>query len=182
MIARLAALDIRWTDALRLKPEMKAWWRVGAFFAHSGDSWFWMIGLVIAWFFSGPEWRYREALMAIGIVCLALIVFAIKLLFRRKRPEGDFGAIYRKTDPHSFPSGHAARAAMLATLAVGLGPAGFAVIMVIWAPLVCLARVMTGLHYVSDVLAGIILGILAGLFILSAQPFIQSFLPLINIP
>lgn len=71
---------------------------------------------------------------------------------------------------------------MLATLAIGLGPAGFAVILVIWAPLVCLARVMTGLHYVSDVLAGIILGILAGLFILSAQPFFQSFLPLLNIP
>jgi len=115
-------------------------------------------------------------------VSLAFVVFGIKLLIRRRRPEGEFGAIYRKTDPHSFPSGHAARAAMLATLAVGLGPPGFAVIMLIWAPLVCLARVMTGLHYVSDVLAGILLGILAGLLILALQPAFQVFLPLLIIP
>lgn len=182
MIAKLSSLDNEWTSALRLNQGGSTLWRIAVFFAHSGDSWFWMIGLVVAWFFSPPEWRYREMLMAAGIVSLAFVVFGIKLLIRRRRPEGEFGAIYRKTDPHSFPSGHAARAAMLATLAVGLGPPGFAVIMLIWAPLVCLARVMTGLHYVSDVLAGILLGILAGLLILALQPAFQVFLPLLNIP
>ncbi len=182
MIAKFSTLDNQLTDALRLPQDGRALWRVAVFFAHSGDSWFWMIGLVVAWLFSPPEWRYREMLMAIGIVCLALFVFGIKLLIRRRRPEGEFGAIYRKTDPHSFPSGHAARAAMLATLAVGLGPLGFSIIMLIWAPLVCLARVMTGLHFVSDVLAGILIGILAGLLILALQPSLQVFLPLLNIP
>lgn len=182
MIVKLSKLDTNWTAALRLNQDGSTSWRIAVFFAHSGDSWFWMIGLVLAWFFSPPEWRYREMLMAIGIVSLAFVVFGIKLIIRRRRPEGEFGAIYRKTDPHSFPSGHAARAAMLATLAVGLGPPGFAVIMLIWAPLVCLARVMTGLHYVSDVLAGIFLGILAGLLILGMQPAFQVFLPLLNIP
>ncbi len=182
MIAKISSLDNQWTTALRLKQDGKVLWQIAVFFAHSGDSWFWMIGLAVAWLFSPPEWRYREMLMAIGIVCLAFFVFGIKLLIRRRRPEGEFGAIYRKTDPHSFPSGHAARAAMLATLAVGLGPVGFAVIMLIWAPLVCLARVMTGLHYVSDVLAGIVFGILAGLLILALQPALQVFLPLLNIP
>ncbi len=182
MIARFSALDNRWTDALRLKQDGKPLWRVAVFFAHSGDSWFWMIGLAVAWLFSGLQWRYREMLMAVGIVCLALFVFGIKMLIRRRRPEGEFGAIYRKTDPHSFPSGHAARAAMLATLAFGLGPLWFTVTMLIWAPLVCLARVMTGLHYVSDVLAGILFGIIAGLIILGLQPAFQVLLPLLNIP
>jgi membrane-associated phospholipid phosphatase len=182
LIAKFSALDNKLTSVLRLDQDGKTLWRFAVFFAHSGDSWFWMIALAVAWLFSPPEWRYREMLMAIGIVCLALFVFGIKVLIRRRRPEGEFGAIYRKTDPHSFPSGHAARAAMLATLAVGLGPIGFAIIMVLWAPLVCLARVMTGLHYVSDVLAGILLGILSGMLILALQPSLQIFLPQLNIP
>jgi membrane-associated phospholipid phosphatase len=182
MMKRVIALDNRLTDGLRLKPGTSPWWQLAVFFAHSGDSWFWMVALVIAWVFSSPYWRYREALMAVGIVCLALFVFAIKLLIRRRRPEGEFGAIYRKTDPHSFPSGHAARAAMLATLAIGLGPLEFALILLIWAPLVCLARVMTGLHYVSDVLAGIVLGIVAGCIILALQPELQVVLPLLQFP
>ena len=86
---------------------------------------------------------------------------AIKFLVRRKRPEGDWGGIYRRTDPHSFPSGHAARAALLAVLAISLGPTWFGILLLIWAPLVILARVVMGVHYLSDVIAGAILGILA---------------------
>ena len=56
--------------------------------------------------------------------------------------------IYRKTDPHSFPSGHAARAFMIAVLATGLGPGWLAVVLWVWAPLVSVARVAMGVHYV----------------------------------
>jgi undecaprenyl-diphosphatase len=93
---------------------------------------------------------------------------AIKLLVRRRRPEGEWGAIYRRTDPHSFPSGHAARAGLLATLIAGWGPAWLAPILLVWAPLVILARVAMGLHYLSDVLAGAALGVLVGIGILQA--------------
>ncbi len=41
------------------------------------------------------------------LFALAVIVLAIKFSIRRRRPEGEWGAMYRKTDPHSFPSGHA---------------------------------------------------------------------------
>ena len=84
---------------------------------------------------------------------------AIKFTVRRSRPEGEWGSIYRSTDPHSFPSGHAARAAMLAVLALGLGPVWFAVVLLIWAPLVALARVAMGLHYLLDALAGVLIGV-----------------------
>ena len=86
----------------------------------------------------------------------------VKFSVRRQRPEGDWGGIYRLTDPHSFPSGHAARAAMLAVLGVGLGPPWFGAVLVAWTPLVSLARVAMGVHYISDVVAGILLGLLAG--------------------
>jgi len=51
---------------------------------------------------------------------------------------------------------------MLAVLVVGWGPAWLLPIMLIWAPLVTLSRVAMDLHYLSDALAGAVLGILVG--------------------
>ena len=87
----------------------------------------------------------------------------MKFLIRRQRPEGEWGSIYRRTDPHSFPSGHAARATMLAMLVVVLSPAWLVPIILIWAPLVTLSRVAMDLHYLSDALVGAVLGIMVGI-------------------
>ncbi len=56
---------------------------------------------------------------------------------------------------------------MLAVIALALGPAPFAVLLSLWAPLVVLARVAMGVHYLSDVLAGAALGAVLGLLIFS---------------
>ncbi len=89
--------------------------------------------------------------MLLSIIALAVIVLAIKFSIRRRRPEGEWGAIYRSTDPHSFPSGHAARAMLIAVLAIGLGPvvAGGSLVRLDAAG--SLARVAMGVHYLSDV-------------------------------
>ncbi|MGD0707726.1 MAG: phosphatase PAP2 family protein [Anaerolineaceae bacterium] len=173
----LAAADARLTERLRLQQGQSVLWRTATILAHSGDSWFWTIGLFIIWLLTRGDWHNRAALLAGGVVGLALFVFALKFTIRRRRPEGEWGAIYRNTDPHSFPSGHAARAALLAVMALGLGPAWFAIAVVIWAPLVCLARIWTGLHYFSDILGGIALGALAGGLMLTLQPFLMNVFP-----
>jgi undecaprenyl-diphosphatase len=134
--------------------------------AHSGDSWFWLLGLAVLWLAGDDYWKSRAVSLAIGILLTAVVVMTTKFIVRRKRPEGDWGSIYRSTDPHSFPSGHAARAVMLAVLALGLGPAWLAIILIGWAPFVCLARVAMGLHYLSDVLAGMVFGGLMGFVLL----------------
>ena len=100
--------------------------------------------------------------MLLSIIGLAVIVLAIKFTIRRRRPEGEWGGMYRSTDPHSFPSGHAARAILIAVLAIGLGPGWLAILLCVWAPLVALARVAMGLHYLSDIAAGAVLGAIAG--------------------
>ncbi len=66
-------------------------------------------------------------------------------------------------------AGHAARAFLIAVLATGLGPAGLAVVLWAWAPLVSLARVAMGVHYVSDVVAGCIVGVLMGIAVLQVH-------------
>lgn len=182
MLKRFFELDARLSSRVRLNEDHGGWWKAAAFFAHSGDSWFWAIGLGLVWLFSKSAWHVRSAVILIGVVVLALLVFAIKFLIRRPRPEGEWGAVYRNTDPHSFPSGHAARAALLALLVVALGPSWFTIVVLLWAPLVCLARVATGLHYLSDVFAGILFGLLAGWGLLVIQPLLMSFFPFLFIP
>jgi membrane-associated phospholipid phosphatase len=54
---------------------------------------------------------------------------------------------------------------MLAVVIIGLGPAWLSLILIIWAPLVALARAAMGVHYLSDVLAGIVLGALMGVLV-----------------
>ncbi|HZM25475.1 MAG TPA: phosphatase PAP2 family protein [Anaerolineales bacterium] len=156
-------LDARLSDQMRVAEKPGALRAISVFFAHSGDSWFWAIGLVSLWISGNPFWKEWAVVQLAGISLLAALVLIIKFLVRRRRPEGEWGSIYRNTDPHSFPSGHAARSFLIAVLATGLGPAWLAVLLWIWAPLVALARVAMGLHYVSDVLAGGILGIIIAL-------------------
>jgi undecaprenyl-diphosphatase len=175
----LLKLDASWSERLRMTPSRRFWFQVAAFLAHSGDSWFWLAGLFLIWLLVPGEWHTRAAVMAGGIVVLAPTVLLIKSTIRRQRPPGEWGAIYRNSDPHSFPSGHAARMAMLTVIAIGLGPAWFAGLLLIWAPLVSLARVLTGVHYLSDIIAGILLGLLAGLIGLAISPFIISLFPFI---
>jgi undecaprenyl-diphosphatase len=163
MIRQLLKLDARLSDRLRVAERPGRLRTLAAVLAHSGDSWFWLAGLILLWLLGSAYWRQRALALAVGIVVTAALVLTIKFLVRRRRPEGEWGAVYRNTDPHSFPSGHAARAVMLVVMAIGLGPAWFAVLLIIWAPLVSLARVAMGLHYLSDVLAGMALGLIMGL-------------------
>jgi undecaprenyl-diphosphatase len=161
-LRQLLALDQRLSARLRVAERPGALRSLAALLAHSGDSWFWFLGLMAVWLRGEPPWRAWALNYALAILSLAVVVMALKFSIRRRRPQGEWGAIYRNTDPHSFPSGHAARAFLLAALSLGLGPPWLSPILLIWAPLVSLARVAMGVHYLSDVLAGAFLGLLGG--------------------
>ncbi len=176
MLDKVFELDAKATNRLRMDTTRAGAWKLVTFLAHSGDSWFWVAGLALVWVFFRAYHRL-SAFLILAILLLVVIVMVIKLFVRRRRPAGDWGAIYRNTDPHSFPSGHAARAAMLALFAVMLGPVWLAVLSVIWAISVSLSRVLTGMHYLSDILAGILLGLAGGGMILLIRPWMETLLP-----
>ena len=161
-LQRLLQADRHYSAKLRYAEKPGRLRRLAIFLAHSGDSWFWGLALAAVWLLASPEGKTYAVRLVLAIVGLALLVFVIKRAFKRKRPAGEWGAIYRKTDPHSFPSGHAARMVMLTVLAAALGPAWLAWLLLVWAPLVALARVAMGVHYLSDVIGGALLGLLAG--------------------
>jgi undecaprenyl-diphosphatase len=156
-------MDARLSDQMRVAEKPGALRAISVFFAHSGDSWFWGLALIILWYAGNPFWKQWAVIQFVGIGVLAVLVMGIKFIVRRRRPEGEWGGIYRNTDPHSFPSGHAARAFLIAVFATGLGPAWLAIILWIWAPFVALARVAMGVHYLSDIVAGAVFGIIFAL-------------------
>jgi undecaprenyl-diphosphatase len=162
MLQRIQELDDRFAESSQAKEQPSYIHALAVVLAHSGDSWFWLIGLGLLWWLGTDYWKQLALVMIIGIGVTALVVLVIKFTVRRRRPQGEWGRIYRSTDPHSFPSGHAARSTMLAVIALGLGPLWLGLSLLLWAPLVGLARIILGVHYPSDILAGMALGIVMG--------------------
>jgi undecaprenyl-diphosphatase len=160
---QLLELDARWSAKLNISQRLGGWRNLFRFLAHSGDSWFMIPVMGLIWLAGDGLWKWRMLVMFIAMCITALVAVGLKRLIGRRRPEGNWGLIYRSTDPHSFPSGHAARLVMLALLSIRLGPWWLCALLFLWAPLVALARVAMGVHYLSDMIGGAILGILFGI-------------------
>ena len=183
MSQKLLEYDIHLTTRMRIAERPGLLRTLASVLAHSGDSWFWLAGFILIWLLGPPSWRPMVQSLVIAILLTAVLVLILKFSVRRRRPEGSWGNIYRNTDPHSFPSGHAARAFMIAVVASALAPAWLAVLLWVWAPLVAIARVAMGVHYVSDIIAGAILGILVAWIGLQIyEPILMWFSQLINVP
>jgi len=177
-IRQLLKLDARLSKALLVLGEKTVLSLILKVLAHSGDSWFWIIGLILTWFYCHDECRLKTGFLAIGLVIMAAAVILIKFSIRRPRPEGEWGQIYRITDPHSFPSGHAARSAALAVMGAVIGPPWFSIAVALWAPWVGLSRVALGVHYLSDVIAGWMVGGIMGGVALLLRPIVYKYLAL----
>lgn len=176
-IKKILKIDRNASRHLLLSEDKEYLRKFAAFFAHSGDSWFLEIGLFLIWILTKGKWHSYSAFFAGAIVIQAVLVIAIKFLIKRRRPEGDWGAVYRNTDPHSFPSGHAVRMIMLSIISFGLGIHLLGWIVLIWGICVSFARVSLGIHYLIDIIAGWLIGIILAKAILAAQPIFYHLFP-----
>ncbi len=112
--------------------------------------------------------RPREAwLMAATMLSATLLIYALKMLVMRERPALWSTQWYWGS---SFPSGHTLASAAFATAAAlcvvrvwpHVGRAGVAIALP-WAALVALSRLVLGVHWPSDVLAALCLGVFIAL-------------------
>ncbi len=118
-----------------------------------------LLGLLTVDYWVGDRERGAHAL-AVGVGALALIT-GLKALFGAARPPAAVNAI--PISGYSFPSGHALAATVgygiLATdLRVGSRRSRYAVAATL-AALVALSRVVLGVHFVRDVVAGVAAGV-----------------------
>ncbi len=102
----------------------------------------------------------------LGFLIERPIYFVLKNGFKRNRPEAalkNFRSIITPSDKFSFPSGHTSAAFMMATLIAYFFPA-FMIPLYCWAALVGFSRVILGVHFPTDTLVGVILGVSTALF------------------
>jgi len=156
-------LDAQGSARLRKMGEGKERWFFSAL-AHTADTTILFPAAGLIWLLGKGAWKAGAWKVGLALVVGTFITGLLKLAFKRRRPDGRWGAFDRLVDPHSFPSGHANRAAILAVLTIAYGPLWAGLAVVIWAVVVGLSRVMLGMHYLSDVVAGWIVGVAVGLF------------------
>ncbi len=177
---KCSLIDERISSRLRIVDAHSFAFQLAAVTAHSGDSWIWCGILFVFWLFADGERERTLAWWGGTIAVTAVLVFILKRIIARTRPEGEWGAVYRRTDPYSFPSGHAVRAGLIVMLAFSTFP-GTAIpyIFCLWAVLMILSRVATGVHYFFDVSAGFLLGLLVGWAWMALQPWFFSAFPVL---
>ena len=133
---------------------------------HSGDSIVWLsvAGVAICWGGSLGKalgWRILGGMVACG-----LSTGILKALFRRPRPAGGQRTYYIGPDRHSFPSGHATRAACMVVFLSPLIPLWATGALAVWALLLGLSRVALAFHLASDVGGGLVSGAVVGALLL----------------
>jgi undecaprenyl-diphosphatase len=138
-------------------PASLPWRWLAALGAHLGDGPLWVVvgGGLLIW--GTPFVRGLICIAALAVLGSTGVSTAIKYLVRRRRPQELTQFYASKHDRYSFPSGHATRVTAIAVI-VGhfmpeLAPVGYAL-----AFIVAVCRVLVGVHYPSDVLAGMLIG------------------------
>jgi undecaprenyl-diphosphatase len=148
----------QWTPPLWMRR-----WMV--FASRAGDGWGWLVfgAAILIW---GGERRFTALEGAFVSVLAGQAVFnVVKRLTGRTRPcatESSCWATLLPPDRFSFPSGHTISAFAVA-VPLGLSYPLLLPLLIFCAMSVASSRVLLGLHYLSDVLAGIVIGCLLGM-------------------
>jgi undecaprenyl-diphosphatase len=135
------------------------WVRVWAVYAtRLGDGWLWYaVGLAILLLGDGERWA---ALGAAGVAAAAsaLSFLCLKRLTGRRRPiEPHCWATLLPPDQFSFPSGHTMTAFAI-TVSLSLFYPTLSPGLLLCACSIGTSRVLLGMHFLSDVIAGALLG------------------------
>lgn len=127
----------------------------------------WLAGwLSFIWLFNNKELYQLQVNMLIALILDIIVIAVIKAIVRRRRPIPMNKLLEIGPDKFSFPSGHASRAVMVAFILTYVSPVSifFYPPILAWAYTVSISRVLVERHYILDVVAGAIIGIILGLF------------------
>ncbi|MCX7100146.1 MAG: phosphatase PAP2 family protein [Methylobacter sp.] len=135
------------------------------YLSKTGDGQLYIIIAGLLYWYEGFESPFLQAVL-LAFLIERPIYFVLKNGLKRNRPQAalkNFRSIITPSDKFSFPSGHTSAAFMMATLLSFYFPL-FMIPLYCWAALVGFSRVILGVHFPTDILVGVILGISTALF------------------
>ncbi|WP_205743105.1 phosphatase PAP2 family protein [Halioglobus maricola] len=159
---RLLARVFRQTERRMVIPLARA-------ISHSGDGYLHVLVPLLLWSLAPAGFSSLLPLLALALLIERSVYWCVKNGLRRPRPQEavpGFRSLIHASDQFSFPSGHSSGAFLLATcLFLVYGPVATPVYL--WAFTVALSRILLGVHFPGDTLAGALMG--SGIAIIAAS-------------
>ena len=134
--------------------------KASRYLSKTGDGQLYTLIIFVAYLSEGFDSPFLQA-MLLAFLFERPAYFVLKNGFKRNRPEAalkNFRSIITPSDKFSFPSGHTSAAFMVATVMAYFFPP-LIVPLYFWAALVGFSRVVLGVHFPTDTLMGVVLGI-----------------------
>lgn len=158
---RWVELDQRYFVSLFLGLGQGRLRQVSYWISKSADGPFYLL-LAALLYWQGDESSVQFLSLLALAFCIELPSYLVlKNLFRRARPavalSGQICAHIEPSDKFSLPSGHTAGAFVLVTVVALCAPAWLP-LLILWGLAVGMSRVLLGVHFPGDILAGIALG------------------------
>lgn len=143
------------------------------------------VSLVVYWFWA-PRWRVVEIRAVIaGLFAWQIVNRILQFIFDRSRPllESSVSDLLFKRPTDSFPSNHAAFGMAIFLVLYLAGERGLSWLVLTLTLVFSLFRVITGLHFPSDIVVGWLVGLASGFVAYFLRAPIDQYIsrPLINL-
>lgn len=174
VLKNLALVDISVTNAicknsawLLKKNNFRDYMQILEYSCH-GLVWFVLV-LISIWIFWLKHLFKIQMNLLMSILLDVIVVALLKSKYRRMRPAGNIPSFFETgPDSYSFPSGHVSRAFMLSFIFNHLNDANdfidtlCSVLLLAWCIALAYSRILLRKHFLFDVFAGMVLGIVEG--------------------